>query len=215
MSRHGSATAVLVDYDGTITDRDTLDVLLEHADGERVWREIEDALARREISLRDALDRQAALVRCTLDEADDLLRAQTRFDPAFAPFVERCAALGMAVSIVSSGVEPLIRRALERNGLGELPVVANGVNASAEGWRLHYRDASPNGTDKLAVVRRARDNGETVAYVGDGFSDFDAARAADRRYAKAGRTLAVHLEEAGLAFTAFGSFAEIDPASLR
>ena len=179
--------------------------MLEHADGERVWREIEDALARREISLRDALDRQAALVRCTLDEADDLLRAQTRFDPAFAPFVERCAALGMAVSIVSSGVEPLIRRALERNGLGQLPVVANGVNASAKGWRLHFRDASPERHRQARSGRRARENGETLAYVGDGFSDFDAARAADRRYAKAGRTLAVHLEEAGLAFTALAA----------
>jgi 2,3-diketo-5-methylthio-1-phosphopentane phosphatase len=215
VARPDPATVVFVDYDGTITDRDTLDVLVQRAAGDAAWGAIETKLKRGELSLRETLAQQAALVRCSLDEADAHLRATVAFDPSFGGFVAACAARGIPVHIVSSGVAPLIRRRLEHNGLGHLTLVANDVDPHPEGWRLRFRDdACANGTDKHALVRAAQAGGQTVVYIGDGISDYDAAKAADHRFVKSGRSLHRHLSELGVSFVAFERFAEIDPTLL-
>lgn len=214
MLRPEARTVVFVDFDGTITDRDTFDVLVQHAAGEAAWGVIEGKLHSGEVSLREALAQQAALVRCSLDEADAHLRATTTFDPTFARFAEDCAARGIPVCVVSSGVAPLIRRRLDDNGLGHLTLVANDVDAHPNGWHMRFADASPNGTDKHGLVRAAQAEGRTVVFIGDGISDYDAARAADLRYVKAGRSLHRHLGSLGVPFTTFARFAEIDSASL-
>lgn len=206
---------MFVDYDGTITDKDTFDVLVRRAAGVRTWRVIDGELENGELTVREALTRQAALVHTSLEEADEYLRANVRFDATFPAFALGCAELGLPLVIVSSGAAPLIRRALERAGVGGLPLVANEIDVTPHGWRIVWRHDSPNGTDKVAVVREARERGERIVFIGDGVSDIDAARIADVRYAKAGRSLAHHLAAAGLTYRAFRKFAEIDPASLR
>jgi 2-hydroxy-3-keto-5-methylthiopentenyl-1-phosphate phosphatase len=103
----------------------------------------------------------------------------------------------------------VIRRALERHWLGEVPVVANGLEADPSGWRIRFRDELANGTDKAGLVRAARERGEFTTYIGDGLSDYDAALTADVVYAKRGRRLAHFLAGRGVPFTAFGSFAEL------
>lgn len=207
--------AVFVDYDGTITNRDTFDVLVPHLVGSGLWHEIDDALLRGEISVRDALSREAALVTCTLDEADDFLRAIVGFDPTFRDFVARVRASGASLEVVSSGLAPLIRRALERNGLGDLDLIANDLDPSPTGWKIHFRDDSPNGTDKVARVQAARARGATTVYIGDGVSDFHAALEADVRIAKRGRELDKHLRARGVPYETFESFAEVDPRTFR
>jgi len=204
---------VFVDYDGTITDLDTFDVLVRRAAGAGVWAAIESELASGRRTLRDTLQRQAAHLHLSLDEADLMLQADVRFDPTFAAFVERAAGLGHRLTIVSSGIAPLIRRALARNGLAQVALVANEVEVGPQGWRIRFEGDSANGTDKAALVRAARERGETTVYVGDGWSDIDAAVASDLRFAKAGRSLEAHLRQVRLPFTRFERFEQIDPAA--
>lgn len=161
------------------------------------------------MTLRDVLSEQAAQVRVPLDEADALLAASTRFDPSFASFVRFCEERRYDLTVMSSGVQPLIDRAFMRNGLAHVRVLANGIDASRDGWRFIFRDDSHNGHDKAAAVRAARDAGGYVIYIGDGPSDFDAATAADERYAKRGRGLERYLDEQAIPFVAFEQFKEI------
>jgi 2-hydroxy-3-keto-5-methylthiopentenyl-1-phosphate phosphatase len=205
--------SVFVDYDGTITDLDTFDVLVRQVAGVGVWAAIESHLTSGRSTLRETLQRQASHVRLDLDAADRLLRAEVRFDPTFAAFAGRCVALGHDLTVVSSGIAPLIRRALARNGLAHVALVANEVDAHPAGWRIHFEGDCDNGTDKLALVRAARERGSRTVYIGDGWSDLDAAEASDLRYAKRGRSLEQYFSESGLAFIPFSSFAEIDPAT--
>jgi len=178
--------AVFVDYDGTITDADTFDVFVRHFAGDEKWSEMERKLRGGEVTLREALALETSFVRATLDEADALLRERAHVDPAFPAFVAACESRGDSLVVVSSGIEPLIRRALARAGLARLHVVANPVTILPEGWRLDFRDESDNGTDKAALVRAAQSAGRTAIYIGDGRSDFDAALAADRCFVKRG-----------------------------
>ena len=206
--------AVFVDYDGTITDVDTSDVFVRHFAGDGVWDEIEGRLNRGELSLRDAMALEISFVRGTLDEADALLRSQVRLDPTLPAFAAFCASAGYPLTVVSSGLEPLIRRALARLGLAHLPVVANPVTASPGGWRIEFRDDSENGNDKAALLRAAASAGYSTVFVGDGRSDYDAALAASRRFAKRGRKLEEYLAGRGVPFEGFTTFAEI-AAALR
>ena len=202
-------SAVFVDYDGTITDLDTFDVLVRHFAGDAAWQAIEESLRRGDVTLREALQTEASLVHAGFDEACAVLERAVTFDPAFGDFVADCERRGIALTIVSSGVEPVIRRALERHGLGAVAVVANGLDPDPSGWHIRFRDELANGTDKAGVVRAERERGQFTTYVGDGLSDYDAALVAGYVYAKRGRRLERFLERRGVPFSAFESFREL------
>jgi len=202
---------VFVDFDGTITDVDTFDVLTRRFGGDEAWDQTERRLRDGTMSVREALDVQASLVRGSFEEVSALIAREVRVDPSFASFVAACREHGLEVTVVSSGIDRIVRNRLESLGLGDLPVVANGVEISAGAWRIQFRDAAANGTDKAGLVRAAQAAGTRVVFIGDGRSDFDAALCADRRFAKRDLPLARYLRERKAAFEAFSAFVEIVP----
>jgi HAD superfamily phosphoserine phosphatase-like hydrolase len=201
---------VFVDYDGTIAEEDTFDVLVRHFAGENAWAELERRLDSGELPLREVLASQAALLRLPIDEADAYLASVVHVDPAFEKFARACKRAGGLVSIVSSGIAPLIRRMLARHGLTDVPLIANEVEVDSErGWRMLFRDPVANGTDKAERVRVARRAGAYTVFIGDGESDFDGALAANWRYAKRGRSLERFLQQRGIGYTPFSAFDEL------
>jgi HAD superfamily phosphoserine phosphatase-like hydrolase len=206
----GPRLAIFVDYDGTITDVDTFDVLVRSAAGDDAWNELERELRAGRITLREALARQAAFVRLSRPEALAALESRARVDPTFAPFVREAHARGHWVAVVSAGIRSIIGPALERAGV-DVPLFANDVDFDAAGWRMTFIDDSALGHDKAARVRAASAGARTV-YVGDGISDFEGALAADVRFAKKGRALERYCRERGLECTSFSSFDEIATA---
>ena len=204
---------VIVDYDGTITDRNTFDALARSKMDPEEWRLMEQALDMAELPLRDSLARKASFVRMSLVQADLYLQERVRFDPTFPEFVRLCTKLAIPVSVVSAGPAPLIRAALKRHGLAELPVVANDVEIDESGhWRMVFKNAVPNGIDKVEQVRLHQNASGRVVYFGDSHSDFEAALAADLRYAKTGLGLERFLQNRSVPYMAFSQFSEIDPS---
>jgi HAD superfamily phosphoserine phosphatase-like hydrolase len=180
--------------------------------GEEPWAAIDRELVAGRISLRDALARQARLVRLSRDEVLTFLERTVTVDPAFAAFVARARQAAAEVVVLSSGVRPIIVAALERAGVRDIPVVANEVDFSLDGWTLTFGDPVENGTDKAGRVRAAKARGEATVMVGDGISDYAAALAADRVFAKKNRALERYGSERGLPWTPFASFAEVERA---
>jgi HAD superfamily phosphoserine phosphatase-like hydrolase len=187
-------------------------VLVRHFAGDDAWHESERGLRDGSLSLRDALQLQASYVRGSFADVEALLKREVRFDPTFAPFVTACRAREIPVTIVSSGIEPIVRGRLAEAGLGTLPIFANAVDADPAGWRITFRDGNGNGTDKVAIVRGVQSAGRRAAFIGDGRSDYAAALAADRRFAKRGLNLERYLRDEGVDFTPISTFAEIDLA---
>ncbi len=203
--------AVFVDFDGTITDIDTFDALVRAEAGDAAWDAIDEPLLAGRITLRQALERQAALVRLSRADALAFLEANARVDPAFGPFVAAVRAHGGTIRVVSSGIATVIHDALERAGV-DVDVLANDVDFAAGGWTMTFVDASDNGHDKAAHVRAAHAAGMATVFVGDGISDFAAAVVADRRFAKAGRALEAYCRDRAIACTTFTSFDEVRAA---
>jgi len=199
---------VFVDFDGTITDVDTFDALVRAVAGDDAWNAIDVPLLAGEITLREALARQSAVVRLSRADTLAFMEAHTIVDPAFGLFVNAVRAHGGSIRVVSSGVATVIHDALARNGVA-VDVLANDVDFAPGGWTMTFVDASDNGHDKAVHVLAARARGSHTVYIGDGISDFAAAVEADERYAKAGRALETYCRERGIACTSFTSFAEI------
>jgi len=187
-------------------------VLVRHFAGEEAWHASERGLRDGSLSLRDVLQLQASYVRGSFAEVEALLKREVRVDPTFAPFVATCRARGLPVTVVSSGIEPIVRGRLVEAGLGDVPVIANGIEPDPAGWRIAFRDADGNGTDKAAIVRDVQASGRRAAFIGDGRSDYAAALAADYRFAKRGLNLERYLTDHRVVFTPFTTFAEIDLA---
>lgn len=209
-----SAWAIFVDFDGTITDLDTFDVLVRHFAGPHAWAQTEVGLDDGTTSLRDVLQKQASYVRAPFAEVAALLRREVTVDPTFAPFVAACRARGIALTVLSSGIAPIVAGRLAEIGCGDVPVVANDIEALPTGWKIRFRDAAANGTDKAAVVRAARSAGARTVFVGDGRSDYAAALEAESRFAKAGSALERYLVTEGAAYAAFVTFADVRAALL-
>jgi len=159
--------------------------------------------------VRDVLQAEAGLVRGSYAEITALLRRAIRVDPSFADFVAVCRARGAEITIVSSGIEPIVRDRLDEIGVGEIAIVANGIEPDPNGWRIVFRGDAANGTDKQALVLAARAAGSRTLFIGDGRSDYAAAIAADTRFAKRGYPLARYLTERGIDFISYSSFAEV------
>ncbi|HTU83195.1 MAG TPA: HAD-IB family phosphatase [Candidatus Acidoferrales bacterium] len=203
--------AVFVDYDGTITDRDTFDVLMHVCAGPRQWERIESSLSDGTMTLREALQLQASQVCLSLEEAETAIARHARIEPSFAGFVRACDAHGAKLVVLSGGIGTLIGRAFARAGL-KLEVRANDAEISVRGWRMTFRDDSRHGHDKALAIEEARARGLRTVYVGDGISDYEGAVAADVRFAKRGRSLERHLRDRGVPFTVFSEFDEVSAA---
>jgi HAD superfamily phosphoserine phosphatase-like hydrolase len=125
----------IVDFDGTVSPRDTVDALLErHADP--AWRRIEEDWVSGRLNSRECMQRQLALVtaeRATLEEFFD----GVAIDPVFAEFV-RCARTFGEVAVVSDGLDYPIRKALQRSGITRLPVFANRLEFQASGLGIAF-----------------------------------------------------------------------------
>jgi 2-hydroxy-3-keto-5-methylthiopentenyl-1-phosphate phosphatase len=205
---------IVVDFDGTITERDTQDDLLERYAPE-AYAEAERGLSEGRLTLRECMEMEFAPVRGDHDAIVAETVAAARVRPGFAEFVEAMEAAGNRLVVVSGGFESVIRPVLERVGAAHLPLVAHEFTITADGTTLDFRadaDCDVCGEEcKRGVVESMRD-GLPVAYIGDGYSDRCAAIAADRRFAR--RFLAKDLDELGLDYTPFDDFHTIRAALL-
>jgi 2-hydroxy-3-keto-5-methylthiopentenyl-1-phosphate phosphatase len=204
---------IVVDFDGTITEHDTLvDIVQAHAPD--VFWQLEDDLEAGRITLHECIEREFAAVRGEHDQivADTLAGARVR--RGFAEFAAAARACGHRLVVVSSGFESIIRPVLEQAGVAGVEVVAHEVRFSPQGSTVEFRhgeDCEVCGQEcKRSVVRSLDGSGGDVVYIGDGFSDRCGAMAADRVFAR--RELARYLSDEGIAFEPFDDFVEIGAA---
>jgi 2,3-diketo-5-methylthio-1-phosphopentane phosphatase len=197
---------VLLDFDGTVTVRDTVDALLERF-AAPAWTKIEEAWKDGRIGSRECLARQTALINATPKEIDALVDS-IAIDPGFDELLGTCEHHGIGVTIVSDGYRRSIERVLARGG----------HNVPARSGVLEYRGrrrwkltspsaragcASDANTCKCKVAEESR---SPTILIGDGRSDFCVAGKVDLVLAK--DALARHCIEHGIRFEPIAGLAE-------
>jgi 2-hydroxy-3-keto-5-methylthiopentenyl-1-phosphate phosphatase len=196
---------VVVDWDGTVTERDSLNMVLERFGDPHVYDEAERALGRG-WSLRRVMDHEFTGLTTPLDEAVAWLLDNVRVRAGFGEFASEFQPVILSSSFVET-IEPV----LAREGV-RVDVVANNVDVGPEGWRIRWRDEALCAHCAEACKRASLPQNGEVVFVGDGYSDRCAALAADRVFARDG--LAAYLTELGAAYEPFEDFEQL-AAALR
>jgi 2-hydroxy-3-keto-5-methylthiopentenyl-1-phosphate phosphatase len=190
---------LVLDWDGTVTERDTLDLVLQRFGDTEVYERVEAELERGTMTLNDVISAEFATVEAPLEEVVPWLLEHARVRPGFAELARRHRPL-----VVSSGFHELIEPVLEREGvLDAVELRANRVEALPGGWRVRFRVDGVCPHCGEACKRRDLPGGNVV-YAGDGYSDRCAALAADRVFATAG--LAGWLDERGVSYEPLTDF---------
>jgi 2-hydroxy-3-keto-5-methylthiopentenyl-1-phosphate phosphatase len=203
--------AILVDYDGTIALTDVGDTLmaeLKTADWEAATVRYDAGL----VGSRRLMEWEVGLWEPDPDAMATLAAAQPH-DLTFIPLVDRARDAGIPVEVVSDGFGFFIRPALERLGIGDLPVVSARTTFEATGRAsITFPNGHPAcfvcGTCKRNRVLAHQAAGRAVVFIGDGESDRYAAGYSDIVWAK--RSLVRICLEAGWEFRRWTEFAEID-----
>jgi 2-hydroxy-3-keto-5-methylthiopentenyl-1-phosphate phosphatase len=203
---------IVVDFDGTITERDTL-VQIVQSQAPEVFEQVEADLDAGRITLRECIRREFEAVRGEHDQivAEAVARARVRF--GFAELVTAAQAAGDRVVVVSSGFQSIITPVLAKAGVPPVQVVAHEVRFDPGGSLVEFRHGRPctvcDQECKRSVVEELRGDADVV-YIGDGYSDRCAALAADRVFAR--RELAEYLDADGAAYEPFEDFVSVRAA---
>jgi 2-hydroxy-3-keto-5-methylthiopentenyl-1-phosphate phosphatase len=190
---------VVLDWDGTATERDTLDLVMNRFGDLDVWRQTGQSMGR-SLTHDEAVARSFLTVRAPLQEVVAYLLQTVRLRAGFHELVSRYRPL-----IVSSGFHELIDPILRREGV-RAELLANHVDAGPAGWRIDFRDRAVCPDCGEPCKRAALPAGDVI-YIGDGYSDRCAALAARRVFATG--TLAGYLAERGVAHERFDDLHDV------
>ena len=193
------AVRLVLDWDGTVTEVDTLHLVLEEFGDREIYAQVEEALGRT-MTLNEVIAAEFETVTTPLEEVVDWLLENARIRAGFAELVRERRPL-----IISSGFHETIEPLLEREGvLDAVELRANRLDARPDGWRVLFRAEHMCATCGEPCKREDLPKNGEVVYVGDGYSDRCAALAADRVFARDG--LAEWLAGQGVPFEPLTDF---------
>jgi 2-hydroxy-3-keto-5-methylthiopentenyl-1-phosphate phosphatase len=198
-----SGPTLIVDWDGTITEHDSLLMVLEQFGDWEECQRLGEQLFAGEITLREEIERQFTTVTAPLGEVVLWVVENVRVRPG----LPELAALHPVV--VSSGFHELIDPVLAREDVS-VDLHANNVEAGPDGWRPIWRELPVCAICGQPCKRGELPASSEVVYVGDGYSDRCAALAAERIFARRG--LAAYLDEQGIGYEPFDDLHQIAAA---
>ena len=191
---------LVLDWDGTVTETDSLWMALEQFGDQEVFARVEGSLVEGRLSFQQVMEIEFATVTAPVEEVAAFLRREVRIRPGFVELARPERPL-----VLSSGFHELIEPMLEREGV-ELELRANRIEEQPDGWRVVWRDPEPCPVCGDLCKRRSLPPAP-FAYVGDGYSDRCAALAANRVFARDG--LAEWLGSEGVAFERFDDLHDV------
>ncbi len=197
---------VACDFDGTVTQQDTLVEIL-NAFGSDQWRRIQEEVLCGQMSIREGLQREMGSVRATPEQLQTLLTSRIGVEPSFLPFLQNSQRRGIPLVCLSGGFDLCVETVLKQAGLSHLPYLANRliplngtrdsllpestlkkVPGTGTAWRVEFPYpslyCSACGHCKGDPIRTWNAQGYTTLFVGNGVTDRCAARQASVTFAK-------------------------------
>jgi HAD superfamily phosphoserine phosphatase-like hydrolase len=191
---------LVVDWDGTVTERDTLHMAIERFGDLEVFHALERQIGR-ELTLNEVIEVEMGTIRAPLDEVLAWLLETVSIRPGFAELVAEHDPL-----IISAGFRELILPVLEREGV-TAEVIANSLEPDPAGWRSTFLERDPCPVCGEPCKRVALAGAGAFTYVGDGVSDRCVSLAAERLFARDG--LARWLDESGAGYERYDDLHDV------
>ena len=203
---------MLLDFDGTITTKDSSELALRRFADER-WRIYDDQMDRGEIGLEECMRLQFAMVHERPETIIAYLDRHVDARPGLSGFLRTIDECGGDICIVSAGLDFFIEHFM-RTKFGEFELrMATGKAVWYDGAiRFSFPSIkNPGALDfKQDSVLESKKIHDRVILIGDGSSDYNAARSSDFIYAVKGFRLAAKCSDESLPHRTFSSFSELE-----
>ncbi|MEO7191963.1 MAG: HAD-IB family phosphatase [Vicinamibacterales bacterium] len=200
---------LLCDFDGTITTTDVTDLLWDRF-GTPGWRDrLLGPYRRGETTILEVMDTGWGEVAESEAELLAYARPRVALRSGFENLLSVCRQRGWTFHVVSCGLDWYLKALLT----ADVPFVSFEATRDAR-WRVTLPRGCVlvDGTDfKVHAMRRlqALHPGQHTIFIGDGRNDLPAARAANRRFAVRGSTLARLCTRQGLECEQFDTFDDV------
>jgi len=203
---------IACDFDGTITDIDTTDLILSQFAAPE-WREIEQEWLDGKIGSAECMKRQVELIYASRQELDDLIDS-IEIAPYFKELVQNCKSSKIPLVVLSDGIDYAINRILANHNIHGLEVRANRlVEKIGGGYSLAFQNSGIGCQSGNCKCRRVWQEELLTIYIGDGKSDFCVSSKVDLVIAKA--ELLDYCREKKLFHVPFTGFSEASELILR
>ena len=199
----------LIDFDRTISNEDSTDVLLETHNLE-FKKDLRKRYKAGKVTIRQFIKEGLSSLSITKDEYIKTLQEKVTIDESFKDFVKS----GLEFRIVSAGSRLNVQGSLLGYGI-DLPdekVISNDLKFNGNKItveNLFLDKEKIYGVDKKEAVEKFKKQGYEVIYVGDGPSDYRAMEVADFVLVRKGTRAVKFCSENGINFREFESFSEI------
>jgi len=171
-------TLIQCDFDGTITTEDVSFIILDRfASGD--WRLLLKEYRAGKMPVGCLNTKAFAMVNASKHDMLKFINGRVKIRDGFHEMVTYCRQRDFHVVIVSNGLDFYIKAVLDEIGLGDIPVSAAQTSFLPEGLQVRY--VGPDGVClqdgfKEAHVASFLEGGYQIVYVGNGISDFPAAK---------------------------------------
>lgn len=199
----------LIDFDRTISNEDSTDVLLETHNPE-FKKDLRKRYKAGKVTIRQFIKEGLSSLNITKDEYIKTLQEKVTIDESFKDFVKS----GLEFRIVSAGSRLNVQGSLLGYGI-DLPdekIISNDLKFDGNKITVEnpFLDKEKiYGVDKKEAVEKFKKQGYEVIYVGDGPSDYRAMEVADFVLVRKGTRAMKFCSENGINFREFESFSEI------
>ncbi len=203
---------VAIDFDGTVTDVDIIDAVLQQF-ARPEWQEVETVWEQGIIGSRECLARQISMVEQPLGRLLEYIDGFS-IDETFTEFTRFLDSHGIRYAIVSDGFRVFIERLLANAGLSDFTVLANELSEEQGKLNILFPYAHPDCNSANCKCRAISELSEerSLIVIGDGRSDYCLAHHASHVFAK--NELTGYCRENNIPLTGFDDFSEI-AASLQ
>lgn len=181
-------TVIQCDFDGTITDKDVSFFLLDtFASGD--WRHLLREYKEGKISVGCFNTTAFAMIRAGRESLLEAIKGQVKIRAGFHELVVYCRRQGLRLVIVSNGLDFYIKAILSDIGIADIHIFAAQTLFFPKGMQVRY--VGPDGRHlqnglKGAYVSLFLRRGYQLVYVGNGSSDFPAAKRCHHIFATGG-----------------------------
>jgi len=202
----------LIDFDQTISKQCSCATMIEHfatAD----TKEIDEQWEQGKLSTPAAMKELFKI----LDMSEhNLFTAMKKvdIDPHFGDFLTMCEQKDNKYAIVSDGYSTIISSILLNHSIigrhRSIPIYSNILKYYNYEWQAsypHFSEDTPNlGVSKSNIVKKYQQHSQ-VTFIGDGYTDYQAAKASDYVFAKS--KLATYCENQSIPYFHYNNFKDI------
>ena len=179
-------TIIQCDFDGTITEEDVSFLILDTYSTED-WHPWLELYKKGKMSVGDFNTKVFSLVKADRSTLLNFVRQHAKVRPGFAELLEFSKRNNFEFAVISNGLDFYIEFILGGLGYNNVKIIAAKTEFDPHGMKVKY--IGPGGNMlmdrfKEAFTKKYVEEGYRVIYIGNGLSDFPAARLSQQIFAR-------------------------------